>query len=161
MSINENLGQWSEAFMLLAAVIYLVSFVSFTWDLATNSRATRRAEAAAEVNEREPVLAGVAGAESKGGSSAIHVEGGGGGSRGRAYTASTRAKLSDHVADDSMGYTGQRRPAAKVAVAVMIIACLVHVIGVVTRGLAAGRVPWGNMYEFCTCLLYTSDAADE
>lgn len=27
-----------------------------------------------------------------------------------------------------------------------------HVVSVVTRGLAAGRVPWGNMYEYATVL---------
>lgn len=151
MTINENLGQWSEAFMLLAAVIYLVSFVAFTWDLAANSRATRKAEAAALAGDREPAMAGAAASTgSTSSSSPIHVEGGGSGSRGRAYTASTRAKLTEHVADDSMAYSGQSRPAAKVAVAVMVIAAVVHAVGVVTRGLAAGRVPWGNMYEFCT-----------
>ena len=49
-----------------------------------------------------------------------------------------------------MLYSGERRPAANVAVAVMVLAAVVHLAGVVTRGLAAGRVPWGNMYEFCT-----------
>lgn len=164
MTINENLGQWSEVFMLLAAVTYLVSFVAFTWDLASHSRATRRAEAAAAASaesEEVPAMAGAASGRAADGASASEdgprnrvsatvVEGTGGGSRGRAYNAKTRAKLTSHVADDSMAYTGQRRPAANVAVAVMIIAAAIHVVGVVTRGLAAGRVPWGNMYEFCT-----------
>ncbi|WP_129359109.1 MULTISPECIES: c-type cytochrome biogenesis protein CcsB [Micrococcaceae] len=162
MTINENLGQWSETFMLLAAVTYLVSFVAFTWDLASHSKATRKAEAAAQrAPEEAPVMAGAgvgaaesgaasSGTGSRSGVSTALIEGGGGGSRGRAYNAQTRAKLSSYVADDSMTYTGERRPAANVAVAVMIIGCAIHVVGVVTRGLAAGRVPWGNMYEFCT-----------
>ncbi len=29
-----------------------------------------------------------------------------------------------------------------------IIACTAHGVGLVSRGMAAGRVPWGNMYEF-------------
>ena len=36
------------------------------------------------------------------------------------------------------------------------IAALAHATAVVTRGLAAGRVPWGNMYEFTvtgTCIV--------
>jgi cytochrome c-type biogenesis protein CcsB len=157
MTINENLGQWSETFMLLAAVTYLVSFVAFTWDLASHSRATRKAEAAAGSADETGVPATVGASpvarnseKSGSGVSAAVLEDGGGGSRGRAYNARTRAKLNNYVADDSMTYTGERRVAARVAVAVMIIACAIHVIGVVTRGLAAGRVPWGNMYEFCT-----------
>ncbi|MDN5605056.1 c-type cytochrome biogenesis protein CcsB [Rothia sp. HC945] len=157
MTINENLGQWSETFMLLAAVTYLVSFVAFTWDLASHSRATRKAEAASGSADETGVPATVGASsvarnreKSGSGVSTALLEGGGGGSRGRAYNARTRAKLNNYVADDSMTYTGERRAAASVAVAVMIIACAIHVIGVVTRGLAAGRVPWGNMYEFCT-----------
>src|SRR5690606_11496425 len=34
------------------------------------------------------------------------------------------------------------------AVASLLFAAVVHVATVVTRGLAAGRLPWGNMYEF-------------
>ncbi|MGJ6979909.1 c-type cytochrome biogenesis protein CcsB [Aestuariimicrobium soli] len=33
-------------------------------------------------------------------------------------------------------------------VSLTVLAALVHLAGVVTRGLAAGRAPWGNMYEF-------------
>ena len=46
MTLNENLGQWSEMLMFLAALVYVVAFVAFTWDLASHSRATRRAEEA-------------------------------------------------------------------------------------------------------------------
>ncbi|PRW63873.1 c-type cytochrome biogenesis protein CcsB [Actinopolyspora mortivallis] len=34
------------------------------------------------------------------------------------------------------------------AVAVTVLAVLVHAFSLVTRGFAVGRVPWGNMYEF-------------
>ncbi|WP_084033260.1 c-type cytochrome biogenesis protein CcsB, partial [Arthrobacter sp. 35/47] len=40
--------------------------------------------------------------------------------------------------------------AARVGVAVSAVALLIHLAGVVARGIAAGRVPWGNMYEFVT-----------
>ena len=36
----------------------------------------------------------------------------------------------------------------RVAVALTALAVLLHLAGVVARGAAAGRVPWGNMYEF-------------
>ena len=37
---------------------------------------------------------------------------------------------------------------ARVATAFMILGFLLLFIGVVARGISAGRVPWGNMYEF-------------
>jgi cytochrome c-type biogenesis protein CcsB len=37
---------------------------------------------------------------------------------------------------------------ARAAVAVTAIGVLLHLGGLVTRGIAADRVPWGNMYEF-------------
>ncbi|MFC3690537.1 c-type cytochrome biogenesis protein CcsB [Aquipuribacter hungaricus] len=36
----------------------------------------------------------------------------------------------------------------RVAVSLTVLAFLLHLAGLVTRGLAAGRAPWGNMYEF-------------
>ena len=36
----------------------------------------------------------------------------------------------------------------RTAVSLTALAFLLHLGGVVTRGLAAGRAPWGNMYEF-------------
>jgi cytochrome c-type biogenesis protein CcsB len=45
----------------------------------------------------------------------------------------------------SLGATGR---AGAVGVALTLIGALVHLGSVVTRGLAADRVPWGNMYEF-------------
>jgi cytochrome c-type biogenesis protein CcsB len=41
------------------------------------------------------------------------------------------------------------------AVVLTVIGALVHVGVLVTRGIAAGRVPWGNMYEFAisVCLI--------
>lgn len=41
----------------------------------------------------------------------------------------------------------------RLGVAVTCLSALVHVVGVVLRGLAAGRLPWGNMYEFVTTAL--------
>lgn len=183
MTLNENLGQWSEMLMFLAALVYVVAFVAFTWDLASHSRATRRAEEATRAEsgdaafglERVPagVAAGGAGADAGidagAGSGAGRGQEGaapsgraapgypedaaeqtGVGTRGRGRSHAEKARLAGQTADDAMLYSGERRPAANVAVAVMVLAAVVHLAGVVTRGLAAGRVPWGNMYEFCT-----------
>ncbi|MCB0913507.1 MAG: c-type cytochrome biogenesis protein CcsB, partial [Propionibacteriaceae bacterium] len=41
----------------------------------------------------------------------------------------------------------------RAGLAVTIVAAVTQVIGVVLRGVAAGRAPWGNMYEFITTSL--------
>jgi cytochrome c-type biogenesis protein CcsB len=38
----------------------------------------------------------------------------------------------------------------RIAMSLTVLAFGVHLVGVVSRGLAADRVPWGNMYEFST-----------
>jgi ABC-type transport system involved in cytochrome c biogenesis permease subunit len=38
--------------------------------------------------------------------------------------------------------------ASRIGLLLTWLAFVFHLGGVVTRGLAAGRVPWGNMYEF-------------
>ncbi len=42
--------------------------------------------------------------------------------------------------------------AGRLAVAVTCLGWLVHLAEVITRGLASGRVPWGNMYEFSSAV---------
>lgn len=143
--INESLAQWSELFMYLAAVTYTVAFVAFTWDVASHSRATKRLESAAE--ERVPVAVG---AMAQAESARITGVEQGTGERGMGYKASAHAKIAEHVADSSMRYSGERRPAARVAVVMLALGAVIHAAGVVSRGVAAHRVPWGNMYEFCT-----------
>ncbi len=39
---------------------------------------------------------------------------------------------------------------ARVGLAITLVAAVAHVLGVVLRGVAAERAPWGNMYEFIT-----------
>lgn len=41
----------------------------------------------------------------------------------------------------------------RLALALTVVAFVAHVVGVVLRGLAAHRMPWGNMYEFSTASL--------
>jgi cytochrome c-type biogenesis protein CcsB len=58
-----------------------------------------------------------------------------------------------HVAEWALGRGVDEEPpsaamAASIGRSVTVLAWLVLLAGVVTRGVAAGRVPWGNMYEF-------------
>jgi cytochrome c-type biogenesis protein CcsB len=46
--------------------------------------------------------------------------------------------------------------AARIAVAVTVIGWVAHLATIVTRGFAAHRVPWGNMYEFSTIVAFVA-----
>ncbi|MDQ0118237.1 c-type cytochrome biogenesis protein CcsB [Pseudarthrobacter sp902506025] len=149
--INETMGQYSELFMLLAAGTYTVAFIAFAWDLAKSSKALRAVDlkaAQAGAATKVPVAAGVGA-----GSAGARLDG----PADRAERPSSSAAKAggagaDGVvtADGDMKYATERRVPARVAVALTTLAVLIHGAGVVTRALGAGRVPWGNMYEFLT-----------
>ncbi|WP_445153514.1 c-type cytochrome biogenesis protein CcsB [Arthrobacter sp. Hor0625] len=151
-SINETMGQYSELFMLLAAGTYTVAFIAFAWDLAKSSKTLRAVDLkAAQLSGAEParipVGAGV------GASSAVdRSEGAVSGPAGRAERPSSSAAGTGAgvTADGGMRYGSERRAPARVAVALTVLGAAIHAAGVITRALGAGRVPWGNMYEFLT-----------
>ncbi|MEV8157536.1 c-type cytochrome biogenesis protein CcsB [Kocuria salsicia] len=168
--INVTLGNWSEWFMLLAAMTYMVVFVAFVWDMASHSKTLglreeerARKRAAAEQDSRELVGVGASSkaAASAGAGSSATVSGSAEEGAASARTAElgapgefrTSAESSTKGAGEfeALNYTkGARRPAARVAVMLMVIAFALHVFAVVSRGVAADRVPWANMYEFCS-----------
>ncbi|MDQ0620279.1 c-type cytochrome biogenesis protein CcsB [Arthrobacter globiformis] len=157
--INETMGQYSELFMLLAAGTYTVAFIAFAWDLARSSKSLKaidvKAAAAgtsADASAKMPVAAGasVGAATSR---TAGRGEGRLSGPADRAERPSSYASSANgaagQTADDSMHY-GERRAPARVAVALTVLGAAIHAAAVLTRAVGAGRVPWGNMYEFLT-----------
>ncbi|KIS26265.1 cytochrome C biogenesis protein [Arthrobacter sp. SPG23] len=166
--INETMGQYSELFMLLAAGTYTVAFIAFAWDLAKSSKALRAidlkaaAAASATATAKVPVGAGVgaggsverADADADVDRAASDVSGPAGRAE-RPSSATGRASKgagsgAGQTADGDMRYAAERRVPARVAVALTVLGAVIHAAGVVTRALGAGRVPWGNMYEFLT-----------
>src|SRR5699024_9303045 len=124
--INETLAQYSELFMLIAALIYLVAFFFFSWDMASASRSIRKLEAELEKTKTKE-LVGAAGPT---------VEG--------------KVETKRLVSED-MEYTdGIKRPSANIAVAILIVAAAAHALAVVARAIAASGAPCGNLYEFMT-----------
>ena len=55
------------------------------------------------------------------------------------------------VAFDPEGGYGR---AGRIAVGVTLFGWVAHIATIVTRGFAAHRVPWGNMYEFSTVVAF-------
>jgi cytochrome c-type biogenesis protein CcsB len=153
-AINESLALYSERFILLAGIAYAIAFIAFTWDLVQNSKTTRsvlqQSQAAAQdqaARTRETVAAAPrTTAATRSGFTEVAT-----GPEGRAERPASRPTgPAAGTADDSMRYGSVRRNPARIAVALTALAALIHAAGVLCRGLAAGRVPWGNMYEFCT-----------
>ena len=142
-AINETLGQYSELFMLLAAGTYTVAFIAFAWDLAKSSKTLQTVDLKAAASATAGKVAVAAGRIGLGASDAA-----GPADRGERPTSGTT--VSEATAAGDMKYGGERRAPARVAVALSILGVLIHAAGVVTRALGAGRVPWGNMYEFLT-----------
>lgn len=154
--INPLLGEYSALYMLLAALTYVVAVCAFTWDLVKSSRTMRSMEAQSSASaEQRRQMAAAAGKATCAVQSAtaegdtFPANGTTLGLTERPVSQGIRAG-SSLVAEDSLPYTGERRIAARIAVAITVLAALIHGVAVVTRGIAAGRVPWGNMYEFCT-----------
>lgn len=133
--INETLGVYSQLFMLLSAMVYAVAFIFYALDLVQSNKTIAELDAAAlQSDQKSLVTAGVPGGKPR-----------------RAKNA--RADLmGEHVVNDKMTYTASsaKRGMARIAVVLTWLGVLMHGFAVVSRALAANRVPWGNMYEFLT-----------
>ncbi|WP_354502111.1 c-type cytochrome biogenesis protein CcsB [Mycetocola sp. 2940] len=113
-------------------VMYMLAFIAFALDLARRS-----ADVTAAAHQGDAVEA------SQTAASWSSLEGTQvGRSTGRPVTTLTRT--------DTDGPQVQARPSPvlRVALALTVLGFVLHLTAVVTRGVAAGRVPWANMYEF-------------
>ena len=123
MPADLSLDQVSLLLVWTAIAIYALAFMAYAWDLARRSAQSVAAkDAVSTVRERELVGAAVGGAFAP---------------RDRQVAAST-------------GSASPRSQAlfARIGTSLTWLAFLFHLGGDVTRGIAAGRVPWSNMYEF-------------
>jgi cytochrome c-type biogenesis protein CcsB len=112
------LESYSQIAAYTAIAVYTLAFIAFTLDLA------RRSAPAPAVVSATPAAS----------------------ARGSRTTA-----LLERLATDAPAGDGDKPAASvplKVAMALTVLGWVVHVAATVMRGLAAGRVPWANMYEF-------------
>ncbi|MFC4828565.1 c-type cytochrome biogenesis protein CcsB [Agromyces aurantiacus] len=130
--------------------VYAIAFIAYSIDLAKRSAVSAAAAdvasttgSAAASTERVAVLQGAA-------ASAASATGGPGAAAPRDGTGVAgrgRASKGD-AATSANAVAYGRSPVLRVAVAMTVIAWVLHLGADVLRGLAAGRVPWANMYEF-------------
>lgn len=113
-----ELNEISPILLWTAIAIYAASFVAFAFDLARRSEVSTAAQTA-----RQPALVGAGGG-------AISTTSGG----------------------STSGVDVDAKPPrfvmARIGTSLMVLAFVFHLGATVTRGIAAGRVPWANLYEF-------------
>ena len=129
-----DLANLSDKLMLTTVLMYIVALVAYAADLGFG----RRRAAAVAAKAEAKVLVGAAGA-------------------GTAADDASTAEASQEAAEDE-----SERPRidwANLAVLVNVLGWGAHLGVLVTRGLAADRWPWGNMYEFLTALSFAAVTA--
>ncbi len=109
-----------------AMAVYAIALVAFTADLAK-----RAAPIAVARSAPRSVAVGVATGSSSVGSSSVD----------------TVVRVQTEEQTRAVHPAGSSR-AGRIAVALTALAWLIHLAGVVLRGISAQRVPWANMYEF-------------
>ncbi|WP_345763342.1 c-type cytochrome biogenesis protein CcsB [Diaminobutyricibacter sp. McL0608] len=124
--MTDTLAQLSTLCIYSAMGIYALAFVAFALDLARRgARATIPAEVPSAVERR----AEAAEAAQAGGST------------------TTLTRISTRV-EDEVHRGGATSKSLRVAFALTILGFAFHLTADILRGVAAGRVPWANMWEF-------------
>lgn len=112
----------------VTVVVYSLAMLAFAAEFAFVRRPAPIAAVPAQLPAREPVLVGAAGVGSQ------------------PPDAPVAPLLPDAPARPWTARVGG------LAVALTVAGWLLHLAEVITRGVAAGRVPWGNMYEFSSAV---------
>jgi cytochrome c-type biogenesis protein CcsB len=157
MAINTGLAQLSNGFLVAALLAYSLAVLAFAGDFAFGRRhGTLREVAKAKV----PQLAGVAAGGGEAASSGLGEPAQGAGetggaeqgpAKGRAASAFFRATSpASSRADTKPG------PWVRVALAATFAGLAAHMVGLISRGLAVHRLPWGDMYEFTVALTFVA-----
>lgn len=116
----DTLAAWSLVGVYSAAAVYLIAFAVFLLDLAKRSAA--------------PAVATTALVETQA-------------SRGSTAVL-TVAPPAPSAVSTALSTTAAPNRAARVAFALTAVGWAVQVAAIILRGVAAGRVPWANMFEF-------------
>jgi cytochrome c-type biogenesis protein CcsB len=119
VDVNTTLAQWSNNLVYSAIAVYAIAFVAYAGEIAF---ATARQGVSSRVSRLVPAYVG-----------------GGPEPTGDPGPAGHPGPAVDVPRGERWGRS---------AVALTVLAVLLHACAVVARGVSAGRVPWGNMYEF-------------
>jgi cytochrome c-type biogenesis protein CcsB len=130
MPVNETLSTYSDWCYGAAVGVYVLAMLLSLVDQAFGRRVPRA------VRQRELVAAG---AGASGGTTGHTVDD---------AVDGPSAVDSDRDDPDRSDRGARARRAGRMAVALTVLGVVMHLSALVLRGLATGRVPWSNMYEF-------------
>ena len=135
--MTETLAHLSNNAMYSATIVYALAFLAHIaeWAMARDVEEAPAVERESAVELVETPVASTASAHRS--TSAPSGSAGG------------EAVISADVADDESETPAERSDRyGRIGFALTILGLLLQTVGVVSRGLAAERVPWGSMYEF-------------
>ncbi|AND17481.1 c-type cytochrome biogenesis protein CcsB [Rathayibacter tritici] len=130
-----TLSQYSVLCLSSAMGIYAMAFVFFAIDLAR--RASLADGESNEVVQEAERVASAAAADR--------------GASGKATIASGRTATLSRIGtrvEDEVHRAPERSTTLRIGFSLTLLAFVLHLAATVLRGVAAGRVPWANMYEF-------------
>ena len=141
MPVNTGLADISNDLLLTAVVIYALAMLAYACDFAFGKKKAPAERAAVRVPVlvgAEPAAAAADQADPPAANTAAVTSGG--------EAGPGRPGLRAALGLDSVGRW------VTIAVVLTAVGLAAHVGGVVLRGLAVHRLPWGDMYEFVTAL---------
>jgi cytochrome c-type biogenesis protein CcsB len=143
--VNTGLADLSNDLLLTAVVIYALAMLAYACDFAFGKKKVPAVRAA-----RVPVLVGAEPAGAGAGEAAPPAASGAAVTSGSVEAGSAgpgqRPGLGAALGRGSVGRW------VTIAVVLTSVGLAAHIGGVVLRGLAVHRLPWGDMYEFVTAL---------
>jgi cytochrome c-type biogenesis protein CcsB len=144
--INYGLANLSHYSFVITVVAYALAVLAFAGDFAFGREVLGRLKPASEPAAELVTVGAASAAEAAGAAGAVGEAGAAGAvgeadAAGAAGAAGTRGSVPDTRA---MGRWVQT------ALVLSALGLAAHIVGVVSRGLAVHRVPWGDMYEFVT-----------
>jgi cytochrome c-type biogenesis protein CcsB len=140
-----ELASFSDSAIAFASVVYALALLSHIAEWAFGRSVpgdVSTSEVLAAAGREEPAVVGAASGGVGSGTVAADAAPSYAGADGNA-DGGIRGLSDEHVAK-----ARQVEVFGRIGVALTIVAAALHLAGLVTRGLSADRVPWGNMYEF-------------
>jgi cytochrome c-type biogenesis protein CcsB len=154
MSVNTGLSAVSDHLLMVAVVVYSLALLAYAGDFAYG----RRARAASKpVAQPVAELAGVGarGTDEATATGEPPVANEAAGAAGTSESAGADGGTDASAAISPGGLEKGRQargPLIRAAIGLTFLGAALHLTGVITRGIAVDRVPWGDMYEFVTAL---------
>jgi cytochrome c-type biogenesis protein CcsB len=131
VAVNSGLAHLSDGLFTTAIATYSLAMASYTAEYAFGRRGRVAATSRAAAAQKARVLVGAGGPPAEDAPVLVESAAPGGPDEHR--------RIGRRTAGDRFG---------RFAVALTVLGAAVHLTSIALRGIAADRVPWGNMYEF-------------